>query len=329
VTSASTEGRGVIPPDTWPQLPRFGEWQETFTTLHLWAQIVGKIRLAATPWLNHSWHATFYVTARGLTTSPIPYGRRILEIEFDFIDQLLGFRSSDGRTLRLPLQTQTVADFHAAVMRALADLDVALDVHGRPNEIAEPIRFRDDRVHGAYDPAHAERFWRALVQVDRVFKQFRTGYLGKVSPVHLFWGALDLAVTRFSGRPAPAHPGGIPHIPDAITQEAYSHEVSSAGFWPGGGPIDEALFYSYAYPEPPGFQGAAIQPAAASYHEQLREFVLPYEVVRAAQSPEETLLGFLDSTYRAAADAGGWDRAALECEPGRPGVARNIASQPT
>lgn len=311
------------PRDTWPELP-YREWQDTCTSLHLWAQIVGKIRLAGTPWLNHSWHTTLYVTARGLGTSAIPHERRVFEIEFDFIDHQLVLRSSDGRVVQLPLRPQTVADFHAAVMGALADLDIAIDIHGSPNEIPDPIPFRDDRVHSAYDPAHAHRFWRVLVQVDRVFKQFRTGYLGKVSPVHLFWGALDLAVTRFSGRTAPPHPGGIPNMPDEITREAYSHEVSSAGFWPGGGPIDHAIFYSYAYPEPAGFPQAAIAPAAATYHEQLHEFVLPYDAVRTADDPDQMLLEFLESTYRAAADTGGWDRAALECQPGRPGVPRRV-----
>jgi hypothetical protein len=307
--------------DSWPELP-YREWRDTCTTLHLWTQIVGKVRLVHTPWLNHSWHTTLYVSARGLTTSPIPHERRVFEIEFDFIDHALVIRTGEGTVRRLPLRAQTVADFHAGLLGTLAELDLAVPIHGAPNEIPDPIPFREDTVHATYEPAHAQRFWRALVHADRVFKLFRTGFLGKASPVHLFWGGLDLAVTRFSGRPAPPHPGGIPNMPDPITREAYSHEVSSAGFWPGGGPIEEAIFYSYAYPEPAGFRDAAIEPAAASYHAELREFVLPYDAVRTADAPEEALLAFLESTYRAAADAAGWDRAALECSTGRPGVAR-------
>jgi hypothetical protein len=307
--------------DTWPELP-YREWRDTCTTLHLWTQIIGKVRLVHTPWINHSWHATLYVSARGLTTSTIPHDRRVFDIELDFIDHALVIRTSEGAVRRLPLRPQSVADFHAELMGALEELDLAVAIHGAPNEITEAIPFRDDHVHKSYDPGHAHRFWRVLVQVDRVFKQFRTGYLGKVSPVHLFWGALDMAVTRFSGRTAPPHPGGIPKLPDAITREAYSHEVSSAGFWPGGGPIEQAIFYSYAYPEPPGFRDAEIEPAAASYHGELREFVLPYDAVRTASDPDAVLLAFLDSTYRAAAVAGGWERGALECATGQPGVVR-------
>jgi hypothetical protein len=308
--------------DAWPELP-YPEWRDTCTTLHLWLQIVGKVRLALTPWINHSWHATFYVTARGLTTSPIAHGQRVFEIEFDFIDHDLVFRSSDGRILRLPLRPEAVAEFHGRVLAALDELALPVEISGMPSEVPDPIRFRDDRVHSTYDAAHAQRFWRVLLQADRVFKLFRTSYLGKVSPVHLFWGALDLAVTRFSGRIAPPHPGGIPNLPDAVTREAYSHEVSSAGFWPGGGPVDHALFYSYAYPATPAYRSAAIEPAAAYYHEQLGEFVLPYDAVRTASAPDELLLGFLSSTYRAAADTGEWDRA-LECQLGVPGVVRTV-----
>jgi hypothetical protein len=307
--------------DSWPELP-YRAWQETCTTLHLWAQIVGKVRLARTPWLNHSWHATLYVTARGLTTSPIPHGRRSFQIDFDFIDHVLVIATSDGAERRTALEPRTVADFHAAVMGALAELNLPVEIHDRPSEVPDPVRFRDDDAHRAYDAEYAQRFWRVLVQVDRVFKEFRTGFLGKVSPVHLFWGALDLAVTRFSGRLAPPHPGGIPHLPDAITREAYSHEVSSAGFWAGGGPVDQAMFYSYAYPSPAAFRSSAVEPPAAWYHEQLGEFVLPYDAVRSATAPEQLLLAFLDSTYRAAADTGNWDRAALECAIGQPGVVR-------
>lgn len=309
--------------DAWPDLP-YTAWQDTCTTLHLWAQIVGKVRLAQTPWINHSWHATFYVNARGLTTSLIPYGRRSFEIAFDFIDHALVIETTDGAERRLPLAPRSVADFHAQLFAALADLDLRVKIVGTPNEVPEAIRFAEDRTHASYDAEYAQRFWRVLVQVDRVLHQFRTAYLGKASPVHLFWGALDLAVTRFSGRRAPVHAGGIPHLPDTITREAYSHEVSSAGFWPGGGPIDYPAFYSYAYPSPDGFRDAKVTPADAFFHDGLGEFILPYAAVRSAAQPEETLLGFLQSTYGAAADLARWDRAALECEPGQPRVVRSI-----
>jgi Family of unknown function (DUF5996) len=307
--------------DIWPELP-YRAWQDTCTTLHMWMQVVGKVRLARTPWLNHSWHATLYVTARGLTTSPIPHGRRSVQIDFDFLDHALIISTSDGGQRRKGLEPCAVADFYAAVTGALVELGVPVDINARPSEVPDPIRFDQDRVHASYDAEYAQRFWRALVHVDRVLKQFRTGFLGKVSPVHLFWGALDLAVTRFSGRTAPPHPGGIPNLPDAITREAYSHEVSSAGFWPGGGPVDQAMFYSYAYPAPAAFRDCAVEPSEAYYHEQLGEFVLPYDAVRSAAAPEKMLLSFLDSTYRAAADTGRWDRGALECDIGQPGVVR-------
>ena len=309
--------------EAWPELP-YREWRDTLATLHLWAQIVGKVRLAQTPWMIHSWHATLYVTARGLTTSTIWHGRRVFDIELDFVDHALVIRSSAGSSRRLPLRPQSVAEFHAAFLGALAELQLPVAIHGEPSELPEPVPFRDDHAQRSYDPEHAQRYWRALLQVDRVFKLFRTGFLGKVSPVHLFWGALDLAVTRFSGRTAPRHPGGIPHLPDPVTREAYSHEVSSAGFWPGGPPVDEAIFYSYAYPTPAGFAQAAVAPAAAYYHEKMGEFVLPYEAVRTAADPDQVLLTFLESTYRAAADTGRWDCAALECEIGVPRVVRKL-----
>lgn len=305
----------------WPEL-RYEDWRDTRDTLHLWTQIVGKVRLARTPWINHSWHATLYVTSRGLTTSPIPSRPRSFQIDFDFIDHVLRIDASDGARRSLPLAPTTVADFHGAVHRALDELGLDVKTHGAPNEFPDPIPFRDDRVHCAYDPDRAHRFWQALVQVDRVFHQFRTGFLGKVSPVHLFWGSFDLAVTRFSGRPAPRHPGGVPGLPDAVTREAYSHEVSSAGFWPGSGAIRYPAFFSYAYPEPAGFRDAAIAPDAASYEPTLGEYLLPYDAVRSAADPDELLLSFLQSTYSAAADLGGWDRPALECEPGQPLVPR-------
>lgn len=310
--------------DDWPELP-FLEWQGTCATLHMVCQIVGKVRLALTPWINHSWHATLYVTARGLTTSLIPHGARSLEIELDLVHHALVVRVADGRERRLALSARPVAELHTELLAALGDLQVPVHIHGRPNEVPDPIRFADDRVHRTYVPEHANRFWRVLLQVDRVLKLFRTGFLGKASPVHLFWGSLDMAVTRFSGRPAPAHPGGIPNLPDAITREAYSHEVSSAGFWPGtAGGLEYPAFYSYAYPAPAGFAEAAVRPAEAFFHPPLGEFVLPYDAVRTAADPDGALLDFLQSTYEAAADRAGWDRAALECAIGRPGAVRAV-----
>jgi hypothetical protein len=295
----------------WPALP-FAAWRETCTTLHLWTQIVGKVRLALSPWTNHSWHVTLYVTARGLTTSPIPYGERTFEVDFDFVGHRLEIRSSDGRSSGFGLRPQSVATFHARLMAELADIDVKLRIHRRPNEVADPIPFEEDEKHAAYDAEYANRFWRVLVQADRVFKLFRARFVGKCSPVHFFWGAPDLAVTRFSGRVAPAHPGGVPNLPDWVAREAYSHEVSSCGFWSGGGPIDYAAFYSYAYPEPPGFAQAGVRPQGAYYSMDLREFILPYDLVREARSPDATLLEFLQSTYEAAADFAAWDRRGLE-----------------
>ena len=297
--------------EPWPSLP-LERWQDTCTTLHLWTQIVGKIRLALTPWVNHSWHVPLYVTVRGLTTSPIPHGSRTFAIDFDFIDHQLLLRASDGNGRVLPLRAQSVADFHAELFATLEELGFAVTIHGRPNEVAEAIPFAEDRRHASYDPEYAQRFWRVLVQAERVLQRFRAPFLGKCSPVHFFWGSFDLAVTRFSGRPAPPHPGGVPNLPDWVAREAYSHEVSSAGFWPGGGPHPYPLFYSYAYPEPDGFAAAAVRPAGAFYSNELREFVLPYEAVRQAAAPEETLLLFLQDSYEAAANLGGWDRRALE-----------------
>jgi hypothetical protein len=303
--------------ELWPALP-YEAWKDTCTTLHLWTQIVGKIRLAQTPWTNHSWHVTLYVTPRGLTTSVIPYGERAFQIDFDFIDHALLIQTGDGGTWRLALEPRSVTEFHDRLMAALAELGIRVRIHGRPNEVADPIPFREDRVHAAYDADYAQRFWRVLLQADRVFKQFRTRFCGKVSPVHFFWGSFDHAVTRFSGRRAPPHPGGIPNLPDAVTREAYSHEVSSAGFWPGGGAVDYPAFYSYAYPAPAGFAAAPVRPDAAFFHEQLVEFILPYDAVRSAQAPDETLLDFLQTTYEAAANAAHWDRAALEYGPEGP-----------
>jgi hypothetical protein len=311
--------------EEWPNLP-YSVWRETNATLHLWTQIVGKIRMSLTPWLNHSWHVTLYLTARGLTTSPIPCGKRTFQIDFDFIEHMLRIESSDGSQRQTPLCSRSVADFYAAVMGALAELKIRTQINQRPNEIPDPvIRFSEDQVHAAYDPKYARRFWRALVQIDRVFKLFRSSFIGKCSPVHFFWGSFDLAVTRFSGRRAPLHPGGVPNIADEVVREAYSHEVSSAGFWPGSGPIDYAAFYSYAYPAPEGFGSAPVRPEAAFFSKELGEFILPYDAVRSAESPDAMLLEFLESTYRAAAEGSRWDRAALECGRGRVGIPRAIS----
>ncbi len=304
----------------WPDLP-YARWRETAATLQLWTQIVGKVRLTLTPWLNHGWQVPLYVTARGLGTSPMPVGTEILEIEFDFVNQRLVARSSRGDERSLPLEPQTVADFHHHLIDLLNGMGVAVVIHEMPNEVSNPIRFSQDRTHAAYDPAAAHRFWRALMQVDRIFKLFRTSFLGKASPVHFFWGSFDLAVTRFSGRTAPRHPGGVPGLPDAVTREAYSHEVSSAGFWPGNEAFPQAAFYSYAYPEPAGFRDRPVTPGAR-YDGVLREFILPYDAVRNAAEPDASLLDFLSTTYTAAAETGGWDRAALECPIGVPGKVR-------
>ena len=295
----------------WPSLP-LEAWSDTYATLHLWTQIVGKVRLALSPWINHSWHVTLYVTARGLSTSPIPYGVRTFQIDFDFIAHQLTVQSSDGGVATLTLRPQSVASFYRCLMDEMGKLDLRVDIHTLPNEVVEPIRFDRDETHRAYDSDYANRFWRVLVQADRVFKSFRTRFIGKCSPVHFFWGAPDLAVTRFSGRRAPEHPGGVPHLPDWVTREAYSHEVSSCGFWAGGGPVPYAAFYAYAYPEPSGFAQARVRPAAAFYSGDLHEFVLPYDSVREADSPDDALLDFLQATYEAAANLGKWDRATLE-----------------
>lgn len=297
--------------EVWPNLPR-DAWSETCETLHLWTQIVGKIRLTQSPWVNHSWHCTLYVTPRGLSTGPVPHGKRVFRIDFDFIDHALTVQSSDGRSGRLALAPASVAAFYGALMEEMVKLDLPVRIHRMPNEIPDPIPFHKDERRRAYDPEYANRFWRILVQADRVFKRFRASFTGKCSPVHYFWGAADLAVTRFSGRPAPRHPGGIPHLPDWVTREAYSEEVSSCGFWPGGGPIPYAAFYSYTYPILPGFATAAVQPAGVFYSQDLQEFILPYDVVRKSESPDDTLLAFLHTTYVAAADLAQWDRSSLE-----------------
>src|SRR5450432_2399297 len=295
----------------WPDLP-FAAWQATAETLQLWTQIAGKIRLKLTPWVNHSWHVTLYLTARGLTTSPIPYGLQTFELRFDFIEHHLRILKSDGGEQRIALRAQSVAQFYRAVMDGLSELHLPVEISLLPNEIVDPIPFDQDEQHRSYDPEEANRFWRVLVQSGRVMQKFRSRFCGKCSPVHFFWGSFDLAVTRFSGRAAPPHPGGIPHLPDTVTREAYAQEVSSVGFWPGSAASPTPLYYSYAYPEPPGFAEAQAQPAEASYYAPLHEFVLPYDAVRRAASPDDALLAFAQSVYDAASILGKWDRNALE-----------------
>jgi len=307
----------------WPELPT-EEWRETYATLHLWTQIVGKIRLTKSPWLNHSWHVALYVTPRGLTTSPVPDGTRTFQIDFDFIDHRLRISTSDGVHRNFALPGHSVVSFYSTIMEALAELGIAVTIDEMPNELPDPVRFSQDTAHASYDPDAVGRLLQILVNCDRVFKQFRTGFLGKASPVHFFWGSFDLAVTRFSGRRAPRHPGGVPNLPDAVAHEAYSHEVSSAGFWPGSGAIDYPAFYSYAYPEPSGFRTAKVRPDAAFFSEAMSEFILPYDAMRKSDDPDKTLLDFLDSTYEAAANAAKWDREALECDSGQPGVVRQV-----
>ena len=300
----------------WPQLD-YLSWRETCSALHLYLQIAGKYRLAHTPWLNHSWNATFYVTPNGLASSPIPDGPGI-EILFDFREHRVVGTCGNGRRASFDLQPSTVATFHESFIQLISELGGTPTFNGRPNEVPYPVPFAEDHRDRPYDGEAVERFHQGLVAVDKVFNRFRTSFLGKSSPVHLFWGSFDLAVTRFSGRRAPLHPGGIPALPDDVAQEAYDREVSSAGFWPGGGGIDYPAFYAYAYPAPGGYRAAAVQPDAAFWHEGLSEFVLPYDAVQSAADPDEALMAFLVSTYEAAADLGRWDRALLECAYGHP-----------
>jgi hypothetical protein len=309
----------------WPELP-YAAWKDTYATLQLWTQIVGKIRLVQTPWLNHSWHIVLYVTARGLTTSPIPYGARTFQLDFDFLDHLLRVSTGDGGQKEVALSPRSVADFYADLMGSLSELGFEVRVHELPNEIPEAIRFSEDRTHVSYDRDFAQRFWRILVQSERVLSRFRTSFIGKCSPVHFFWGSFDLAVTRFSGRRAPPFPteGGVPNLPADVAREAYSHEVSSAGFWPGGQGIDYPAFYSYAFPAPPSFASAKVRPSEAFWSRDLSEYILPYDAVRTARDPDQTLMDFLTSTYEAAASAGNWDRSALECPIGVPGKPRKV-----
>jgi hypothetical protein len=302
----STAGSPIA---AWPVLT-LSEWEGTRDTLHMWTQIVGKVRMAATPMVNHWWNVTLYVSARGLTTSLMHRGGRAFEIEFDFVDHVMEIRTADGERRGVALEPRSVADFYAATMAALDGIGLPIRIDPRPQEVVDAVPFPDDRRHASYDAAAANRFWRALVCSERVMSRFRAGFIGKVSPVHLFWGGNDLAVTRFSGRTAPKHPGGVPNCPDWVQELAYSHEVSSCGFWPGGG--GEGSFYAYAYPEPEGFADWPVLPDAAFYDPQLGEFLLPYEAVRTAADPDATLLAFFESTYDAAADLGEWPRADLE-----------------
>jgi hypothetical protein len=284
--------------------------------LHMWTQVVGKVRLALEPMMNHWWQVTLYVSARGLTTSIMPAGDRGLEIEFDFVDHVLDLRTTDGARRQVPLEPRSVASFYEATMAALADIGVPVTINTRPQEVVEAIPFDKDEVHRSYDPAAVHRFWLGLVLMHDVLLRFRSGFIGKASPVHFFWGAADLCTTRFSGRVAPRHRGGVPNCPDWVQELAYSHEVSSCGYWPGGSA--EGAFYAYAYPEPSGFAGSAVEPAEAYYDADVGEFLLPYTAVRTASDPDQALLAFFQSTYDAAADLAGWDRAALEAEKGAP-----------
>ncbi|HEV2708121.1 MAG TPA: DUF5996 family protein [Pyrinomonadaceae bacterium] len=297
--------------ESWPALP-FEEWQETCETLHMWTQVVGKIRLALTPLVNHWWNVPLYISSRGLTTSAMPYGERLFEIDFDFIEHLLRISCSDGRTQTLPLVPRTVADFYREVFEKLAQLDINVKIWTMPVEVENPTRFEQDTHHASYDAVSVEKFWRVLMQADRVFKEFRARFTGKVSPVHFFWGSFDLAVTRFSGRPAPPREGA-----DSITREAYSHEVISHGFWPGSAAAPAAAFYSYTAPEPEGLSRVAVRPPEAFYSTELKEYLLRYEDVRRADAPAQALLEFLQSTYEAGANLAAWERASLERTPPR------------
>ena len=290
----------------WPAL-ELEEWRDTYATLHMWTQIVGKTRLALAPPQNHWWHTTFYLTARGLGTGPMAYGSRTLDAEFDFVEHRLVLRTGEGAVQEIALRPRSVAAFYRSYLAALEALDVHVKLWPMPVEVEQRIRFPDDDVHASYDPDSANRHWRILAQADHVLRRFRAPYLGKCSPVHFFWGSFDLAVTRFSGRRAPERPGA-----DAVTREAYSHEVFSAGFWPGSGVVQEAAFYTYAAPEPAGLRDALLRPSAAYYQPEMSIFILPYNAMRTAESPVETLMEFLESTYDAAAELGKWDRDALE-----------------
>ncbi len=307
----------------WPELD-WTAWRETAIGLQLRAQIIGKVRLALTPWLNHSWHVPFYLTARGWTTLAIPCGGHILQVDFDLLTDQVILASSSGETRSIALTAGTIADFHREVVATIEALGAESSFDGSPSEMPGYPPFAEDHTARPYDPDAVRAFWRALIQVRRVFYQFRTGFLGKASPIHLFWGSFDLAATRFSGRVAPKHPGGMPGLPDDVACEAYSHEEASVGFWAGSDAFPHAAFYAYAYPEPPGYAEAPVAPDQAAWNSELREFILPYAVVRAAPDPDAALLAFCQSTYDAAADLANWDRAALECPIGRPRVPRMV-----
>jgi hypothetical protein len=298
----------------WPELG-YEDWRPTRETLHRYLQIIGKVRLSKSPWINHSWQSSLYLTARGLTTSLIHDVELSFTIELDFIMHRLRIESSDGRIAERPLESRSVAWFYSGCLGALAELGIQARICRTPNELPDRLLLSDDEVHRTYDPESARRFWQVLLNAERVMTLFRSRFIGKTSPVHVFWGSLDLASTRFSGRRAPEHPGGVPNLPDLVVREAYSHEVSSCGFWSGDERFPRAAFYSYAYPEPSGFSRADVGPWAARYDEKLREFVLPYDAVRASATPEADLLEFFQSSYEAAADLGGWDRHALEDSP--------------
>ncbi|HZS59438.1 MAG TPA: DUF5996 family protein [Gemmatimonadaceae bacterium] len=297
--------------DSWPELP-YNAWRETADTLHMWTQIVGKTRLALAPMENHWWQVVLYLTPRGLTTSPIPDDARTFAVDFDFIDHALVIRTSDGATRSMALAPRTVADFYAEYRSVLRDLEIAVKIWPNPVEVAQAIPFAKDREHKAYDAEYAHRFWQILAESDRVLKRYRGQFLGKSSPVHFFWGAMDLAVTRFSGRPGPRYSGSVPNCPSYVMVEGYSHECASCGFWPGNDALPEPAYYAYAYPQPPGYGERSVEPAGAYFHAGLGEFVLPYEAVRKAPSPDRALLAFANSTYAIAADLAKWDRQALE-----------------
>ncbi len=295
----------------WPALP-YPEWAATARTLQLWTQVIGKIRLSLTPWINHSWHVTLYLTARGLTTGPMAYGLRGVEIRFDFISHELRILTTAGKIYVVELKPKSVAEFYREVMSCLAELGIRIEINPVANELPETVRLDQDEDDRAYDREYVSRFWRVLVQSERVFTIFRSRFCGKCSPVHFFWGSFDLAVTRFSGRPAPPHPGGVPHLPNSVAREAYSQEVSSLGFWPGNPTMPQPVYYSYAYPAPDGFADAAVTPKEASFDSTLREFILPYDLVRQADNPDEMILEFAQTTYDRASALGGWDKEALE-----------------
>jgi hypothetical protein len=320
----STQGNGRRIEPGWPRLA-LDDWTGTRETLHMWTQIVGKVRLSRAPTVNHWWNVSFYVTARGLTTSAIPDGHRVFDLEFDFVEHRLMIRSSDGGQAAVELRPVSVADFYTETMSALHALGINVQIQARPNEVEPAIAFEHDHRHASYDPRAVALFWQQLVQAHRVISQFRSSFVGKVSPVHFFWGGFDLACTRFSGRTAPTHPGGAPNCADWVMVEAYSHELSSCGFWPGGG--EEGAFYSYAYPEPTGFADFPVEPVDARYSKEHQEFLLPYEAVRTAPDPDAALLRFLDTTYWAAAERGSWNRAALEADPHRWDHARRIGTR--